>query len=291
MSAIPNRHLGLLYVAPALIFVTAFVLVPFGQLIYLSLTDTSLLGGGDWVGLANYEKALGDKAFWRALGFTAKYTIVITPILMGLGFGLALLTSQNTPLRLLTRATVFLPVVIGLGTSSLLWFWLLDQQVGLFNKILVDLGLVADMPVWFTKAGSALIGVFISVTWKVVGFGMILFVAAIQSINGEVLEAATIDGANYWQKVRRIIVPLSMRTILLVTLISVIGSILAFDQFYIMTGGNPRGQTFTSVYLIYQSSFISFKLGYGAALSIILTAIILVFAAIQVFITSRSDSQ
>jgi len=237
------------------------------------------------------EAAGWIRAAGRALGFTATSTIVITPILMGLGFGLALLTSQNTPLRLLTRATVFLPVVIGLGTSSLLWFWLLDQQVGLFNKILVDLGLVADMPVWFTKADSALIGVIISVTWKVVGFGMILFVAAIQSINGEVLEAATIDGATYWQKVRRIIVPLSMRTILLVTLISVIGSILAFDQFYIMTGGNPRGQTFTSVYLIYQNSFISFKLGYGAALSIILTAIILVFAAIQVFITSRSDSQ
>ncbi|MGV8856605.1 MAG: carbohydrate ABC transporter permease [Devosia sp.] len=291
MSAIRHRHLGLLYVAPALIFVVAFVLVPLGQLIYLSLTNTSLLGGGEWIGIANYQKALGDQAFWRALAFTAKYTLVITPILIGLGFGLALLTAQNTPLRLLTRATVFLPVVIGLGTSSLLWFWLLDQQVGLFNKILVDLGLVSEMPVWFTKADPALAGVIISVTWKVVGFGMILFVAAIQSINAEVLEAATIDGATYWQKIWRIIVPLSMRTILLVTLISAIGSMLAFDQFYIMTGGNPRGQTFTSVYLIYQNSFISFKLGYGAALSIILTAIILVFSAIQVFLSNRSDSQ
>ncbi|MGV8834073.1 MAG: carbohydrate ABC transporter permease [Devosia sp.] len=291
MSAIPNRHLGLLYVAPALIFVAAFVLVPLGQLIYLSLTNTSLLGGGEWVGFANYEKALGDKAFWRALGFTVKYTIVITPILIGLGFGLALLTAQNTRLRLLTRATVFLPVVIGLGTSSLLWYWLLDQQVGLFNKILLDLGLVAEMPVWFTKADPALIGVIISVTWKVVGFGMILFVAAIQSINAEVLEAATIDGASYWRQIWKIIIPLSMRTILLVTLISAIGSMLAFDQFYIMTGGNPRGQTFTSVYLIYQNSFISFKLGYGAALSIILTAIILVFSAVQVFLSSRSESE
>jgi multiple sugar transport system permease protein len=291
VSAIPNRHLGLLYVAPALIFVAAFVLVPLGQLIYLSLTNTSLLGGGEWVGFANYEKALGDKAFWRALGFTVKYTIVITPILIGLGFGLALLTAQNTRLRLLTRATVFLPVVIGLGTSSLLWYWLLDQQVGLFNKILLDLGLVAEMPVWFTKADPALIGVIISVTWKVVGFGMILFVAAIQSINAEVLEAATIDGASYWRQIWKIIIPLSMRTILLVTLISAIGSMLAFDQFYIMTGGNPRGQTFTSVYLIYQNSFISFKLGYGAALSIILTAIILVFSAVQVFLSSRSESE
>ncbi|MCS6759389.1 MAG: sugar ABC transporter permease [Candidatus Devosia euplotis] len=248
-------------------------------------------GGGEWAGPANYEKTLGDKEFWRAPAFTAKYTSVITPILIGLGFGLALLTAQNTPLRLLTRATIFLPVVIGLGTSSLLWYWLLDQQVGLFNKILLDLGLVADMPVWFTKADPALIGVIISVTWKAVGFGMILFVAAIQSINAEALEAVTIDGSAYWQKIWKIIVPLSMRTILLVTLISAIGSMLAFDQFYIMTGGNPRGQTFTSVYLIYQNSFISFKLGYGAALSIILTVIILAFSAIQVVLSNRSDSQ
>src|SRR5690606_1110715 len=116
-----------------------------------------------------------------------------------------------------------------------------------------------------------------SVTWKVVGFGMILFVAGIQSINPEITEAALIDGAGYWQRVWSIILPLSLRIILLATLISAIGSMLAFDQFYIMSGGGPRGQTFTSVYWIYQNSFISFRLGYGAALSLILTLIILFF--------------
>jgi multiple sugar transport system permease protein len=172
-----------------------------------------------------------------------------------------------------------------------MWFWLFDQQVGLFNKLLVDVGILAGPAVWFTKADMALVAVTISVTWKVLGFGMILFVAGIQSINSEINEAALIDGASYWQRVWSIILPLSLRTILLTTLISVIGSMLAFDQFYIMTGGNPRGQTFTSVYWIYQNSFISFKLGYGAALSIILTLIILVFSSIQVFLTNRSPQQ
>jgi multiple sugar transport system permease protein len=217
-----------------------------------------------------------------------KYTVFITPILMGLGFALALLTAPNRPLRQVTRAIVFLPVVIGLGTSSLLWFWLFDQQVGQFNQIMVDLGVFEQAPVWFTKADTGLTAVIVSVTWKVIGFGMLLFVAGIQSIQAEVSEAALIDGANYWQRVWHIILPLSMRTILLTTLISVIGSMLAFEQFYIMTGGNPRGQTFTSVYWIYQNSFISFKLGYGAALSIILTAIILVFSSIQVVLSNRS---
>lgn len=281
---------GFLYILPALAFVGFFVLWPLVQLCYLSLTDTSLLGGGKFIGFDNYIKAFGDASFWRALWFTLKYTVFITPILMGLGFALALLTAPNRPLQQITRGIVFLPVVIGIGSSSLLWFWLFDQQVGLFNKFLVDIGLLAEPAVWFTKADMALVAVTISITWKVIGFGMLLFVAGIQSINGEIGEAALIDGGNYWQRVWYIILPLSLRIILLTTLISVIGSMLAFDQFYIMTGGNPRGQTFTSVYWIYQNSFISFKLGYGAALSIILTLIILVFSSIQVFLSNRSPS-
>ena len=291
MRSALTRHQGFLYILPAVLFVVLFVLWPMLQVIYLSLTNTSLLGGGEFVGFDNYVRAFNDNAFWRALWFTIRYTVFITPLLMGLGFALALLTAPNRPLRQVTRATVFLPVVIGLGSSSLMWFWLFDQQVGLFNKLLVDVGILAGPAVWFTKADMALVAVTISVTWKVLGFGMILFVAGIQSINSEINEAALIDGASYWQRVWSIILPLSLRTILLTTLISVIGSMLAFDQFYIMTGGNPRGQTFTSVYWIYQNSFISFKLGYGAALSIILTLIILVFSSIQVFLTNRSPQQ
>lgn len=288
MASLLSRHAGFFYILPALLFVGAFVFWPLGQLVYISFTDTSLLGGGSFVGFDNYLRAFEDKTFWRALWFTARYTLIITPILIGLGFMLALLTVPNRPLQQFTRATIFLPVVIGLGSSSLLWYWLFDQQVGLFNRLLVDLQLIEQPLVWFTKADTGLLAVIISVTWKVVGFGMILFVAGIQSINSEVTEAALIDGAGYWQRVWSIILPLSLRIILLATLISAIGSMLAFDQFYIMSGGGPRGQTFTSVYWIYQNSFISFRLGYGAALSLILTLIILFFAAIQVTLSNRS---
>jgi multiple sugar transport system permease protein len=274
--------------APALLFVAAFVLYPFGQLIATSFTDLSLLGGGKFVGLANYGHAFADPTFWKALQFTVKYTVILTPILMVLGYLLALLVAQNRPILQFARGVIFMPVVIGLGTSSLLWFWLFDQQVGLFDKALVDLHIARSMIVWFTNPDWALWGIIISVTWKVVGFGMILFIAAIQSISREVTEASLIDGASYWQRVRLIYLPLTFRTVLLVTLISAIGSMLAFEQVYIMTGGGPRGLTFTSVYWIYQNSFINFKLGYGAALSIILTAIIMIAAAIQIALTARS---
>jgi multiple sugar transport system permease protein len=279
---------GWLFMAPALLFVAVFVLIPLGQLVVTSLSDRSLLGGGKFIGFANYWRIWNDSSFWRALEFTAKYTLVLTPILMGLGFALALLTVDNTPLKRLTRTIVFLPVVIGLSSSSLLWFWLLDEQVGLLNKLLVDLHLIREPIVWFATADLAFWAVVISITWKVVGFGMVLFIAGIQSINPDILEAALMDGASYWGRVRLIILPLTRRVLLLTTLVSAIGSMLAFDQFYIMTSGGPRGQTFTAVYWIYQNSFISFKLGYGAALSIVLMFIILVFATMQIALTARS---
>jgi multiple sugar transport system permease protein len=289
MLATNNRLVGFLYLAPALLFVAVFVFYPLSQLVTISLTSESLLGGGEFVGLDNYLTALNDRNFWRAFWFTVRYTLYITPVLIGLGFLLALLMSINRPVVQVTRGVVFLPVVIGLASSSLLWVWLFDQQVGLFNKLLVDLGVIDAPMVWFNKADTGLLAVIISVVWKVVGFGMIIMLAGMQTINQEVIEAAMIDGASYWQRVRRIIVPLSSRAILLATLISAIGSMLAFDQFYLMTGGAPRGQTFTSVYWIYQNSFVYFKLGYGSALSIILMLVIMCGTALQLTLQRRGE--
>jgi multiple sugar transport system permease protein len=180
-----------------------------------------------------------------------------------------------------------LPVVIGLASSSLLWFWLFDQQVGLFNKLLVDVGILSEPMVWFRKSGTGQLAVMISVLWKVVGFGMILMVAGIQAIGNDIIEASKIDGASGFMRARRIIIPLAARSILLATLISAIGSMLAFDQFYLMTGGGPRGQTFTSVYWIYQNSFVRFDLGYGSALSVILMLVIMTGTGVQLWLTRK----
>ena len=287
MSGRRSKWTGMAYLAPALVFVSLFVMWPMAHLLWLSLTSESLLGGGEFVGFDNYIKAFTDKNFWRAFWFTLSYTAYLTPVLMVLNLALALLTVRNTPLRQLTRTVIFLPVVIGLASSSLLWFWLFDQQVGLFNKLLVDLGILSEPLVWFRKSGTGQLAVMISVLWKVVGFGMILMVAGIQAIGSDIIEASKIDGASGWMQVRRIIIPLAARSILLATLISAIGSMLAFDQFYLMTGGGPRGQTFTSVYWIYQNSFVRFDLGYGSALSVILMAVIMTGTGVQLWQTRK----
>jgi multiple sugar transport system permease protein len=287
MIAMRRGAVGLLYAAPALLFVAVFVVYPMLDLIRMSLTNASLLGGGEFIGLRNYVKAAGDATFWHSLAFTARYTLFITPILIGAGFLLALLVVAPPRIARLTRTIVFMPVIIGLGSSSLLWVWLFDEQVGLVNKLLQDLGLIAQPMVWFADATLGLWAVIASIVWKVVGYGMILLVAGIQSVGADIYEAALLDGASYWQRVLRITLPLTVRTIALTTLVSAIGSMLAFDQFYIMTAGGPKSETFTSVYWIYQNSFIYFKQGYGAALSLLLMAIIFIASAAQLMLMRR----
>jgi multiple sugar transport system permease protein len=276
---------------PALLFVLAFTVYPFARMFWIALNDWSLITPPEYVGLDNFSRILDDDQFWTSLRFTLKYTIMITPILMVGGYLVALLTASNTKLRRFTRTVLFVPVVIGLGASSLLWYWLFSARYGLVNRVLQDLGLIDEPILWLgTDANLGNWAVIISVVWKVLGFGMILFVAAIQSIPTEVNEAATVDGANAWQRTTRVTLPLTMRTVLLVTLVSVIGSLLAFDQFYLMTAGQPFNQTATSVFYVYLNSFPFLKLGYGAALSLILASIILIFTVTQMILTRRSQA-
>jgi multiple sugar transport system permease protein len=283
--------LGLLYLTPALLFVAIFTAYPLVQMVWMSLHNWSLIEPKKWVGFANFAKAWHDRQFWISLGFTLKYTLYITPILMILGYLIALLVAPNTPLRKLTRAIVFVPVVIGLSVSSLLWYWLFNYHFGLVNRGLLDLGLIERPVVWFGEdADRALWAVIVSIVWKVLGFGMLLFVAAIHAIPQEIDEAALVDGAGYWQRVTRITLPLTARAVLLVTLFSVIGSLLAFDQFFLMTAGQPFNRTASSMFWVYLNSFPYLKLGYGAALSLILAAIVLICTVVQMMLTRRTPA-
>ena len=285
------KAIGFLYLAPALLFVLVFTAYPFIQLVWVSFNNWSLITPPKYVGIANFERAYADKQFWVSLTYSLKYTVLITPILMIGGYVIALLTSPNTPLRRFTRTVVFVPVVIGLGASSLLWYWLFNPSFGLVNRALLDLGIIAKPIVWLgTDVESSTWAIIVSVVWKVIGFGMILFIGAIHAIPGEINEAAMVDGASFLQRTLRVTVPLTLRTILLVTLVSIIGSLLAFDQFYIMTAGQPFNQTATAVFYVYLNSFPYLKLGYGAALSLILAAIILVLTVVQMTLTRRSQA-
>jgi multiple sugar transport system permease protein len=289
-----TRHaklVGFLFLAPALLFVAVFTLGPLLGMIWISFHNWSLITPPKFVGAANFTRAFADDQFWVSLLFSLKYTLLITPILMVGGYLLALLTVANAPLRRASRTVIFIPVVIGLGASSLLWYWLFSPTHGFVNKLLSDLGLIEDPVLWLgVNADLSLWAIIASVTWKVIGFGMILFIGAIQAIPREVDEASMVDGASAWQRITRVTLPLTMKTVLLVTLISVIGSLLAFDQFYIMTAGQPQNLTATSVFYVYLNSFPYLKLGYGAALSLLLALLVLAVTIGQVVLTRRSHA-
>jgi multiple sugar transport system permease protein len=281
---------GLFFVLPAVIFTVIFFIIPLVMTFWMSLHNWPLIGERSFSGLDNYIKLTADKQFWNSLWFTTKYTLLVTPAIFILAFILALLV--NIPLRAIGifRTAYFLPVVIGLGTSSLLWVWMLNDRVGVFNGILLSLDLIGKPIVWLGDADLAMTSIIVSIVWKTVGFTMILLLSGMQAIPEELYQAAMVDGAGYWLRLRFVTVPLLRRTFALALVLSVIGSYLAFDQFYIMTRGGPRNQTITAVYWIFKNSFTDFKMGYGSALSIVLLVVLVILSAIQLYLL-RDDTE
>ena len=289
LTRVRQQRAGLLFVLPCVLFTVVFFIVPLGMTVWMSLHNWGLLKKPYFTGLQNYQELFTDGTFWASLLFTTKYTLVVTPMIFVVAFGLALLIQR--PLRFVGtfRTAYFLPVVIGLGTSSLLWTWLLNDQVGIFSAILMRLGLVKEPVQWLSESGSALATLAVMVVWKTVGFTMVLLVVGMQAIPSELYEAAKIDGANWWQGMRFITIPLLRRTFALALTISVIGSYLAFDQFYILTHGGPQNSTITVVYWIYRAAFTYFRLGYAAAMSVVLLLILVAISVFQLYLL-RDDS-
>ena len=272
---------GFLFVLPAVLFTLAMFIFPLLMTLWMSLHDWPLLGQATFLGIQNYVDMARDGQFWSSLWFTTLYTLLVTPPIFLLAFALALLV--NVALRGIGvfRTIYFSPVVIGLGTSSLLWVWLLNDRVGIINGLLLDLGLIERPIIWFVDRNLALFAIIVSIVWKTVGFSMILLLAGMQAIPDELYQAAMVDGASYRQRLTHIMLPLLRSTFALALVLSVIGSYLAFDQFYIMTRGGPQNQTITAVYWIFNNSFTYYKMGYGAALSIVLLIILGILSIIQ----------
>src|SRR5215218_7784636 len=284
-----RQAVGVLFAAPAVLMITVFFLVPLALTFYMSLNQWSLLGAHHWIGLDNYTRAFSDTNFRDAFVFTLEYTAVVTPVLFLMGLGLALLVRRPRRGARVFQSVYFMPVVIGFAASSFLWLYMGQPGLGPLFDLFRRVGLTSPDTNWFANKGSALLYVIASVTWKFVGMQMLLLLAGLQSIPVEVEEAARIDGARRWQLFRYITLPLLRPTLALVLVFSVAGSLLAFDQFFIMTAGGPSNSTITAVYEIYRTSFISFKLGYGAALSVFLMVILAIVSGIQMLLLRNTD--
>ncbi|MDM9626878.1 sugar ABC transporter permease [Rhizobium sp. S152] len=286
----PNRRppksewTGLLYIAPAMALVIMFFVLPVIFTGWMSLHNWPLMGAQRWIGFNNYFRMFNDTRFVSALNFTAYYTVIVTIVIFALAFPLALFVERERAFVSTYRTIIFLPVVVGLASASLLWVWLANVDSGFIGPALKALGLVDRPPNLLATFDSAFLTIIVMVVWKIAGFTMIILLTGLQSIPADLTEAAVVDGASWWQRFRFITLPLMRRTIALALIISVTGSILAFDQFYIMTAGGPQNRMISVVYYIFNQSFVSFNLGYGAALSIALLAILVVISVVQLWL-------
>jgi multiple sugar transport system permease protein len=272
---------GLLYIAPAIVLVLVFFVVPVLFTAWMSLHDWPLLGQPEWIGFDNYVRMVSDIRFLAALNFTAYYTIIVTIAIFALAFPLALFVERQRRGVGVYRTIFFLPVVVGLATASLLWVWLANVDSGLFSPAMDALGLTEGKVNLLATFEGAFTTLVVMVVWKIVGFTMIILLTGLQSIPSDIIEAAKIDGASSWQRFRHLTLPLMRRTLALALILSVTGSVLAFDQFYIMTSGGPQNSMISVVYYIFNTSFVSFHLGYGSALSIVLLGILVALSVIQ----------
>lgn len=282
--------LGVIYIAPAAVLLGLFFLWPLVRTIYISFFDYPILGPSTFIGVQNYVEAFQDSDFGQAVLFTIVYTVITTPVILIVGLVLAALVRRRTRAARVFQTIYFLPVVIGLAAASYLWLYLWQPDIGPATDLLSRLGLGDASVNLFAQLGTAFVIVLVMVTWKVAGLQMLLLLSGMQSIPEEVIEASRIDGASRWQTFRLITLPLLRPTLALVLVFSVAGSLLAFDQFFIMTAGGPDNSTITAVFQIYRTGFVQFHLGYASALSILLMLVLGVVSAVQMLLLRNSDN-
>lgn len=275
--------IGFYATTPAVALSLVFFVIPVSLMVWMSFHRWPLLGETTFIGFDNYVRAFTEDAtFLNSVVFTLLYTLIITPVLFILGLALAFFVRRRSWGSSFFRTIFFTPYVIGFAAASFLWLWFIDPQAGALHAITSGLGIEFDQTTWLVEKWPGLINVIVMVTWKVVGFQMILLLGGINGVPDEVIEAAQIDGAGWWRRLFTMVLPLMKPTIILVLVFSVSGSLLAFEQFFLITKGRPDNETVTAVYWIYNASFTKFELGYGAALSVIMVLLLLIVAFAQI---------
>lgn len=275
-----HLQLGYLFVLPAMVLNVVFFIYPFIQTLRISFYDWSILGEKKFIFIENYVTLLQDKQFWTSLIFTLKYALFVTPCLFILAFILALLVNGAFRGVNLFRTLYFAPVVISMTSCSMVWLWIYNDLYGVMNYILQAGGLIDSPILWMNSAKTSLPAVIFMVTWKMSGFSMLIILAAFQGVDDQVYEAARVDGAGWIAQFFKITLPIIKPQVALALIMSVTGSVLAFEQFSIMTKGGPSQLTTTSVHYIYNTSFNYFKLGYGSAMTVV---ILLILGALSLF--------
>lgn len=280
-SARRDARTGLALVSPALAFVGVFALFPLGFGVYISLTNWPLVGPYHFTGLSNYDSLLHNSEFLQSIVFTLKYTGIVTIPIFVIGYLLALFVRGNRKGTTVFRTMIFVPYIVGLVTESYMAVVELQPTSGTANFLLSKVGIVSDTTAWLVHTNLAVTATCVLVVWFYSGFAMMLLMAGMQSIPPEVYESARVDGASWWAAERRLTIPLLRRWVALSLIISVIGSLLAFNQFFIMTDGGPGTSTVTVVMSVYDTAFAQMDVGLASAMSVVLVIVVGLITFVQ----------
>ena len=280
----------MLFVAPTAVIVLALFLVPLGILVYMSFTDWPLLGSPTVNGVQNYQDITSDTTFLNAITFTLLYTALTTVIVFAVSFVLVAIANSPRKGSKLYRTAFFLPYVVGTAAASLMWFVNYNDQIGIYTRIVEALHLTSGPVGFLDTPVKATFSVILMVVWKFIGFQVVVLLVGLQSVPAELYEAARVDGASTWQRLRYITVPLLRPTLALLFILSITGSLLSFDQFVVLTAGGPDNATITMVYALYKTAFSSFDLGSAAALSVVLLISLILLNVLQLRLLREKDS-
>jgi multiple sugar transport system permease protein len=276
-----SARVGLGLTAPALLLVGIFALFPLGFGVYISLTNWPLVGPYHFVGLSNYQSLIHNSVFAQSIVFTLKYTAIVTIPIFVVGYALAVFVRSNRPGTTLFRTLIFLPYIVGLVAESYMAVVELQPESGTANFVLSRLRIASETTAWTVHTGLATTAICVLVVWFASGLTMMLLMAGMQAIPGELYQAARVDGASWWSAERRLTLPLLRRSIALSLIISVIGSFLAFNQFFIITDGGPGTSTVSVVMSIYQTAFADQDVGLASAMSVVLVIVVGLITFVQ----------
>jgi multiple sugar transport system permease protein len=287
MRLLRSDHVsGWLFVAPAAILLFVFGLVPIGWSALLSFQHNDLLSAPHWVGVDNYRALQHDPVFRKSIRNTIVYTVLFVPI--SIGAALAVAVALNTRIRFISlyRTAVFVPVAVSTVATAIVFNWVFDPTYGIANWLLNEVGIGSQG--FFQDPDQALYAIVVMTVWGWIGFDVIIYLAALQGIPQELLEAAAIDGASRWSTFRSVVLPLLGPATLFLVVWSTINALQLFDEIYNTTRGGPLEATTVVVYYLWQQAFQFFNAGYAAAIAYVLFVAILVITLLQLLISRRT---
>ena len=275
-----------LLIAPSIVLLCVFCIYPIFSIISLSFYQWDMVTPfKKFVGLENFITLLGDAQFYRTLANTVIYVVCTVGFGVSLGLAAALYLSKKTRVNSFLQSVAFTPYIVSLASIAMLWMWLMNKDFGLLNAVLAFVG--APPVDWLGNPRIALASLILIAVWKSVGYNALILVSALQTIPPYLYEAAKLDRAGAWSVFRKITFPMISPTVFFLTLVDAIASFKVFETIQIITEGGPQNATNTLVFSLYEYGFRFYKVGYAAAIGVVLLAIILIFTALYFKVLSK----